>query len=180
MRAVVVYESMYGNTHLVADAIGRGLGAHTEVVSVHDADPAVVAGADLLVVGGPTHVHSLTRESTRHAAAEAAAQPDSALSMDPDSYGAGLREWFEQLPAAGPRGRAAAFDTRMPGPAMVTGRASKGIARRLRHHGYEVVAEPESFLVSRENALVDQEIEHATAWGAALAAVVTDEATPTA
>lgn len=174
MRAVVVYESMYGNTHLVADAIGRGLGDGTEVVSVHEAASDLVTGADLVVVGGPTHVHSLTRESTRHAAADAAAQPDSTLTMDPDSYGDGLREWFDQLPDAGAGIPAAAFDTRMPGPAMLTGRASKGIAKRLHRHGYELVAEPESFLVNKGNTLLDHEIEHATAWGAALAAAVAD------
>lgn len=171
MRAVVVYESMYGNTHLVADAIGRGLGDGTEVVSVHEAAADLVTGADLVVVGGPTHVHSLTRESTRHAAADAAAQPDSALTMDPDSSGDGLREWFEQLATARSGVRAAAFDTRMPGPAMFTGRASRGIAKRLHHHGYELVGEPESFIVSKANTLLDHELEHAVAWGAALAAV---------
>lgn len=173
MRALVVYESMYGNTHHLADAIGQGLGPGARVVSVHEATAELVAGTDLLVVGGPTHVHSLTRGSTRHAAAEAAEQPGSSLAMDPDSYGDGLREWFEQLPTAPSGARAAAFDTRMPGPAMLTGRASKGIARRLRHHGYDLIAEPESFLVSKENTLVDREAEHATAWGTALADAVT-------
>lgn len=179
MRAVVIYESMYGNTHLVADAVGRGLGAGTEVVSVHEADADLMAGVDLVVVGGPTHAHSLTRESTRHAAADAAAQPDSTLTMDPDSYGDGLREWFEQLPDAAPGLRAAAFDTRMPGPAMLTGRASKGIAKRLHHHGYRLVGEPESFLVSKQNTLLDHEIEHATTWGAALAAAAAAEGATT-
>jgi hypothetical protein len=173
MKALVVYESMYGNTHHLADAVGQGLGPGTRVLSVHEATAEIVAGADLLVVGGPTHVHSLTRESTRHAAAEAAEQPGSPLTMDPDSYGDGLREWFEALPSAAEGARAAAFDTRMPGPAMLTGRASKGIARRLRHHGYDVIAEPESFLVSKENTLDPHEVDHATAWGSALAAAIT-------
>ncbi len=177
MRAVVVYESMYGNTHQLADAIGRGLGPGARVASVHEATPELLDGADLLVVGGPTHAHSLTRESTRHAAADAAAQPESPLAMDPDSYGDGLREWFEQLPPPSHAAPAAAFDTRMSGPPMLTGRASKGIARRLRRHGYELIAEPESFLVSKENTLADHEIEHAAAWGAALRASVSDTVT---
>jgi len=56
MRAIVVYESMYGNTHLVAGAIGAGLSTlfDVSVVPVAQADPAVLAGADLVVVGGPT------------------------------------------------------------------------------------------------------------------------------
>ena len=54
MRAVVVYESMYGNTHVVADAIGAGLKTafDVSVVPVSQASPAVLADADLLVVGG--------------------------------------------------------------------------------------------------------------------------------
>jgi hypothetical protein len=42
-------------------------------------------------------------------------------------------------------GRATAFDTRIDAPVALTGRASKGITRMLRHHGFTVVADPESF-----------------------------------
>src|SRR6478735_1788165 len=104
MRAVVVYESMYGNTHVVADAIADGLREHAEVVivPVRDADSADVAGADLVVVGGPTHVHGMTRESTRVSAVTAAAKPGAELTLDagddPDTYSVGLREWFETMP----------------------------------------------------------------------------------
>jgi flavodoxin len=74
---VVVYESMYGNTHLVADAIGAGLETTFDVwvVAVSQADPAVLDGAALVVVGGPTHVHEMSRASTRKAAGEAADRP---------------------------------------------------------------------------------------------------------
>ncbi len=84
MRAVVVYESMYGNTHLIADAIAEGLngpGDDVTVVSVHEATRAVLEGADLFVAGGPTHVHSLTRPSTRKAAVDATEKPDSGLAL---------------------------------------------------------------------------------------------------
>lgn len=171
MRAVVVYESMYGNTHVVADAIAEGLngpGDDVAVVSVHAATPDLLDGADLLVVGGPTHVHSLTRASTRKAAVEAAEKPDADLVLDPDAEGEGLREWFdgvEVLPRA-----AAAFDTRIDASAVLTGRASKGIAKRLRKHGCALVAEPESFLVDKESHLIDHEAERARAWGAQLGA----------
>jgi flavodoxin len=61
MRVVVVYESMYGNTHLVADAVAEGLRSvdrvDAEVVGVAHASAAVLAGAEVVVVGGPTHVH---------------------------------------------------------------------------------------------------------------------------
>ena len=99
MRAVVVYESMYGNTHLVAEAIGAGLGTAIDVtvVPVSQAGQAVLAGADLVVVGGPTHVHGMSRESTRKAAVETADKPDSELKAEPGALGPGLREWFGSL-----------------------------------------------------------------------------------
>jgi flavodoxin len=172
MKIVVVYESMYGNTHLIADAIGTGLQAAGDVmvVPVDGAGAEVLAGADLLVVGGPTHAHGMTRESTRKAALEAAEKPDAGLDVDPDAEGEGLREWFDDLGKVATH--AAAFDTRMEGPASLTGRASKGIAKRLAKHGCALVAEPESFLVTRDNHLEDHEAEHATKWGATLAASV--------
>jgi hypothetical protein len=170
MRAVVVYESMYGNTHLIADAIAVGLAplGVVEVVPVGGATDAVLAGAALVVVGGPTHVHGMTSAMSRKGAVADAAKPDKDLHLDPDAEGPGLRDWFES--ADGLPAKAAAFDTRMPGSAALTGRASKGIAKRLHHHGCELVAEPTSFLVTKDNHLVDDEREHARAWGAELAA----------
>ena len=134
MRAVVVYESMYGNTHLIADAIGAGLRTafDVRVLPVAQARPEVIADADLVVVGGPTHVHGLSRASTRRSAREAADKPGSGLTMDPGAKGPGLRDWFAALGQVGTV--AAAFDTRLDAPAMFTGRASKAIARLLRRH----------------------------------------------
>ena len=167
MNTVVVYESMYGNTHLVADAIADGLrsvdGVRANVLAVSHATEAELAGADLVVVGGPTHVHGLSRPSTRKAAAEDARKPDRDLELEPDAEGEGLREWFDAV--SGLPGRAAAFDTRMDAPAVVTGRASKGIAKRLRHHGCELLDEPHSFLVTKDNHLEDHEVDEARSWG---------------
>src|SRR5690348_5925620 len=111
MRAVVVYESMYGNTHQVADAIGAGLGTafDVSVVPVSQAGPQVLAGTDLVVVGGPTHAHGMSRASTRKAAIEAAGKPVSGLKVEPDALGPGLREWFGSLGSYPVK--AAAFDT---------------------------------------------------------------------
>ena len=167
MRAVVVYESMYGNTHLIADAVADGLRSvgdvDADVVAVGHASSDALAGADVIVVGGPTHVHGMTRPSTRKAAAEAAAEPESEVELEPDAEGEGLREWFDTVSAL-PR-RAAAFDTRMEGPVLVTGRASKGITKRLRHHGCELLDEPRSFLVTKDNHLEDHEVDEARSWG---------------
>jgi len=176
MHAVVVYESMYGNTHLIADAICAGLGAACEarVVPVAEASPALLADAGLVVVGGPTHVHGLSRASSRKAAVEAASKPVSPLKIEPHALDSGLREWFESLgkyPV-----KAAAFDTRMHAPAALTGRASKAIARELRAHGFDLVAQPESFLVTKQDKLEPYEASRAREWGAALAAAVAPRA----
>ncbi len=172
MRALVVYESMYGNTHLIAEEIATGLrdapfDVTVTVVPVRDATEALVRDAEMLVVGGPTHVHGMARPSSRKAALEAAAKPESVLTMEPGAEGPGLREWFDALPDVDVR--AAAFDTRMSGPAMFTGRASKAIAKRLRQHGATLVVNPESFLVDKHTDLMPHEAEHAREWGSHLA-----------
>ena len=170
MQALVLYESMYGNTHMIADAIGAGLKTafDVSVVPVSQASPAVLAGADLVVVGRPTHAHGMSRAATRKGAVKAAGKPASPLTVEPEALGPGLREWFGSL------GRypvkAAAFDTRVHGPAALTGRASKGVARLLREHGFDVVAEPESFLVTKQDRLEPQETARAREWGAKLVA----------
>lgn len=178
MRAVVVYESMYGNTHQVANAIGAGLQTafDVSVVPVSQAGPEVLADADLVVVGGPTHAHGMSRASTRKAAVEAADKPASPLHTEPDALSPGLREWFgalDRYPI-----KAAAFDTRMHGPAALTGRASKGVARLLRAHGFEMVADPESFLVTKQDHLQPEETTRAREWGTRLIASSTPRHSP--
>lgn len=173
MRVVIVYESMYGNTHLVADAIATGIkpAADVTVIPVSEAEPEPLRDADLLIVGGPTHAHGMSRPATRKSAAEAASKPDSGLSLDPDALGPGLRDWLGTL--GHHEAMAAAFDTRVTGPAALTGRASKGIARELRRHGFSLAGEPESFLVTKDNKLGAGEEAHARDWGAQLAAGIT-------
>ena len=130
MRAVVVYESMYGNTHLIANAIGTGLAQvfDVTVLPVAEAGKVVVADADLIVVGGPTHAHGMSRSSTRKGAMEAAAKSEGDLTVEPGADGPGLREWLDALGKSRPHAKAAAFDTRMAMPAAVTGRASRASA----------------------------------------------------
>ena len=99
MRALVVYESMYGYTHEIAGNIEDGLRADYGValVPVAGATTSLVAGADLLVAGAPTHMHGLPSVATRRMAARAAAKDGSALRMDPDAGGPGLPEWLKDL-----------------------------------------------------------------------------------
>jgi hypothetical protein len=166
MRALVVYESMYGNTHAVATDVAAGLRATHQVtlVPVTRATRELVAAADLIVAGGPTHLHGMPTIASRRMAAEAARKPDSGLALDPDADGPGLRAWLEALDAEGVL--AAAFDTRLGGMPVLTGRASRAIARVLTRRGCRVVLAPESFLVSGQSMLLDGEGARACSWGA--------------
>jgi Flavodoxin domain len=175
MKSVVIYESIYGNTHLVADAIAAGLreAGDVTVVPVHEAGASVVDDVDLVVVGGPTHVHGMSRDSTRKAGIEAARKPESGLTIDADAEGTGVRDWLQSLPPT--TALAAAFDTRIDAPAPFTGRASKSIAKQLRDHGHEVIAE-QSFLIAKgkDVHLEPDEETRARAWGASLAEVLAE------
>jgi hypothetical protein len=164
---------MFGNTRQIADAIGTGLAEAciVSVIPVAQAGPEQINETDLVVVGGPTHVHGMTRASTRQGAAKMAEQANSGVKLEPGALAEGLRDWLDELRKSKVRAKAAAFDTRMPGSAALTGRASKGISRALRHHGYELVADPESFIVTKENALEPGEEDRARIWGAKLAAL---------
>jgi len=123
-------------------------------------------GVDLLVVGGPTHAHGLSRSSTRKAAADAAHDPEKGLTLEAQGNGRGLRDWFDDVRDIPARG--AAFDTRVDMASVLTGRAAPGIARRMRHHGSDLVAKPESFLVDKSNHLLPGEEDRARRWGAEL------------
>jgi hypothetical protein len=169
MRALVVYESMYGNTAAIGEGIAASLLARGFDVSagpVSRIDPSATAGVDLLVVGGPTHAHGMSRAATRRTGATDRKNTYPEPTVEP-----GLREWLALLPSGAGR-FAAAFDTRFDKPVFLTGSAAKGIARRLRDRGFGLAADPESFFVTGENRLEDPEPAHATAWGAALAARV--------
>lgn len=175
MRALIVYESLYGNTHIIANSIAEGLrgkACDVTVVPVNRATAELVREADLLVVGGPTHLHGMSSNSSRRMGVDAAPKPGSGLILEPVALGPGLREWLHGI---GPRHghAAAAFDTRLDGPVVFTGRASSGIAHRLLRHGYRLIVSPESFLVDKRTALVGSEANRARAWGAALAFAAT-------
>ncbi|MEO6703157.1 MAG: flavodoxin domain-containing protein [Jatrophihabitantaceae bacterium] len=167
MRAVVVYESMYGNTRQVAQAIAAGLAERLVALAlpVSQAGPLALAGAELIVVGGPTHAWSMSRPATRTSAAEQA--PAKGLVMDESASGIGVREWLATRPGE-PRW-VAAFDTRLNAPAALTGRASRSISQQLRRYQLPILDRPQSFLVSKANKLADGELDRARDWGRLLA-----------
>jgi hypothetical protein len=182
MRALIVYESMYGNTHVVATNIAAGLSARHDVtlVPVTRAAPELVAAADLLVVGGPTHLHRMSTAASRRWAADAARKQGSGLTMDPDADGPGVRGWLEGAGSLGGQNTlAVAFDTRLSGAPLFTGRASRGISRLLAGHGCRMLAAPGSFLVSKKDTLRDGEAARARAWGAMIGAAASDLYAPT-
>lgn len=176
MRVVIVYESLFGNTRRIAEAIEEGVrqshpGADVDCLRVQDANPDLVEAADLLVVGGPTHMRGMTSRMSRkaglHAIKKEAEPKQPHHEPELDAAGPGVREWFQHLPKTHSKLHAAAFDTR--GAAPMSGGAARGIARKLRHHGYELASEPQGFIIEdAEGPLRDGELDRAQAWGAAL------------
>ena len=183
IKITIVYESMFGNSRKVAEAISDGVRearpeAHVECVAVRGASLELIRSTDLLIVGGPTHLGHMTtdfsrkRQISRENKAEAKGQPPHEL--EPETAGLGLREWFHQLPKAqvggvlaGPHRHAAAFDTRL-GSALAGG-AANGIGRKLRRRGYGLVKNPEGFILDDASGPpCAGEIERAKEWGAQL------------
>src|SRR4249919_2469357 len=102
VRAVVVYESVYGNTRAVAEAIAAGLADHADVAlrRVAEVDAEALHGARLLVVGGPTHMHGLATSLSRRMAVKAA-EEDGHTDVEPHaSEEPGLRAWLSALDGA--------------------------------------------------------------------------------
>jgi hypothetical protein len=96
MKALVVYESMYGNRAAVASAIADGLaasGVEVRAWPVTEVDATEVAEAGLLVIGGPTHAHGMTWATTRKTAAS-----DKKNALPHPTVEPGLREWIDELP----------------------------------------------------------------------------------
>jgi HSP20 family molecular chaperone IbpA len=185
MKITIVYESMFGNTHKVAEAISDGVrealpDGDLECVAVGNAAPELIKSTDLLVVGGPTHIRHMATDFSRKmqisAEKKAEAKGEPAHELELDAAGPGVREWFHQLPKAKEGGRAAAFDTRL-GSALA-GDAAYGIAHRLHGHGYYLVKNPEGFILEEAHGPFRAgEIERAKQWGAQLVQVSTSTTT---
>ena len=94
----------------------------------------------------------------------------SQVTLDSGAEGAGLRDWLAGLGQIHTRG--AAYDTRLAGAPMLTGRASKTIAKLLERHGIAPLSPAESFLVTRDNQLRPGEQDRARRWGRKLAALL--------
>lgn len=171
MKIAVVYESIYGNTAAVAEAIADGLRGACDV----DVGPAgdEPADVDLLVVGAPTHAHGLPTSMGRKAlekAAEDAEAKGEPLDYQPTPV---VRQYLDRLPERD--GVAAVcFDTRFEKSRILTGSAAKTMSGKLGRKGYRVISEPESFFVTdTEGPLKEGELERARRWGESLISLTT-------
>jgi hypothetical protein len=166
-RALVVYESMFGNTEKIAGAIVRGLRSEGWNASAVDVrwSTDLPADLDLLVLGAPTHGFSLSRPSTRADAVRQGAAPARAEK--------GLREWLADVGAAGNDSPpVAVFDTRAAKVKRFPASAGRTIAKLARRHGFRVIGRPQGFLVhDTDGPTLAGELERASTWGRSLADV---------
>ncbi|WP_202879285.1 flavodoxin family protein [Nocardioides cynanchi] len=174
VKALVAYESMFGNTERVARAVAAGLrleGCDTTVLDVSRAGAADLADVDLLVVGAPTHGFSLSRPATRR---DAVRQGGRDVVID-----IGMREWLDTLVTASRLPLVATFDTRVTKVRYLPASASRRAARILDDHGHQIVAAPTGFLVHAvPGPLEPHELDRAIAWGRGVATESWSRLTP--
>lgn len=157
MKAMVIYDSVFGNTAQIAQAIGNGLsnapGApeDVELRQIGNVKPEYLVGLDVLIVGSPTRGF----------------RPTPATS-----------DFLKSIPKNALRGvKVAAFDTRFTEEEInshgvvlsklvsVFGYAAKPISDRLEKKGGELAAPPEGFYVDgTEGPLTEGELERAAEW----------------
>lgn len=158
MRSIVVYESMFGNTREVAEAVAQGIEPviPVETLEVGSAPPLQGLVVDLLIVGAPTHAFGLSKESTRRDASERTGR--SLISTGP-----GLREWLDAAQACDLV--VAAFDTHVKKPNL-PGWASHAAEKRLRRLGCRPASKAVTFYVDGlQGPLLTGETERARTWG---------------
>jgi flavodoxin len=151
MNALVIYDSVFGNTEKIAQAIAAALG--TQAVPVSQAEADQLRGFDLLVVGSPTRGFRPTEGIAK------------LLNGLPKNHLAGMR--------------VAAFDTRIVLETIDSkalrflvdkgGYAASTIAKALEKKGGQLAAPPEGFFVTGEQGpLRDGELQRAAAWAGGL------------
>ena len=162
MQAVVVYESHWGNTEAIARAIAEGIGSGTKAMTTDQAIPQVVADADLIVAGAPVMGFRLPTDRI----IEGLSNEDQPPTVNSSS----MRAWLGRLPRG--TGGHAAFETRVWwSPSGATG----AIEKDFRDAGYHPVTAAQRFVVEgKYGPLREGELDRARAWGAELAATISD------
>jgi hypothetical protein len=164
MKALVIYESMFGNTEMVARAIAEGLSERFDVTLADVSTMPRAFGMDLLVIGGPTHAFGMSRPSTREQAVQQGA-------VRPGNAAVGVREYLDCAPLLTGMS-AAAFDTKVDKP-LLPGSAARAIRRQLRRLGCHIVLPAQTFLVRGTTGPLEVgEKKNARQWGETLAATV--------
>lgn len=161
MKAVVVYESLWGNTAAIARAVAEGLGADVSALTTDQATGPAIEGVDLIVAGAPVLGFMLPTERMRE---QIGADPGKAPTP-PDLSHPSLRSWLKELSAG--RGHSAAFETRIWwSPRGATGSISKALEKS----GYRRIARSQRFVVEGAyGPLRAGELERAKRWGTELA-----------
>jgi flavodoxin len=163
MKAIVVYESHWGNTAAIAQAIADGIGPEARAVTTTEATPDLVGDAELVVAGAPVMAFSLPKDSMLESMTK-----DRKAPVAPDVANPSLRAWLDALPHG--TAAAASFETRLrwsPGGATGT------IDDRFRRAGFRTIAKAEKFIVTGSyGPLREGEVERAREWGATLAATL--------
>jgi flavodoxin I len=141
MKALIVYDSVYGNTEKIARAIAEAItpSGEVKVLQAGEANPSELESTDLLIVGSPTH----------------AGRPTPAV-----------QDLLNKVPKL-PQGiKVAAFDTRSQTRlVMVFGYAAGRIARNLKKKGGNLIGSPEGFFVTgTKGPLKEGELERAAGW----------------
>jgi flavodoxin len=140
MKALVVYDSLHGNTETIAKAIGEAIGGDVEVRRAGEVDSSEVGAVDLLIVGAPTH-------------GGRASEP--------------AQDFLNKIPSDALQGvDVAAFDTRMTTVLVrIFGYAAPKIAGKLQKLGGTLVGKPEGFFVTGgKGPLKEGEVERAAGW----------------
>ena len=159
MKALVVYDSVFGNTEKIAQAIAEALrpSGDVEVHRVSDVTPDQLTGLSLLIVGSPTRAFSPTPA---------------------------IKNLVRSIPAGTLRdAKVAGFDTRISvddtGPAVLRllarlfGYAAKPISVGLEKKGGQPAAAAEGFYVTgSEGPLAEGELERAVAWAQQIVAAL--------
>lgn len=164
MRALVIYESMFGNTQRIAEAVGGGLRTELNVETLEVASaPRSTDGYEVILVGGPTHAFTMSTRQSRD---------DSAKKVDGPiiSSGPGIRDWIGGVAPHQDRVQFATFDTRYDKPTWITGSAARRAATRLQRRGFSRLSPAMSFFIEgTAGPLVDGETDRAFEWGERLA-----------
>jgi flavodoxin len=146
MKTLVAFDSVYGNTEIVARAIGEAIPGDVRVLRAGQVQAEDLEALDLLVIGSPTH----------------GALPTEAAQALVDRIGPPPREGA----------RVAAFDTRLTWAFLERwgGFAAPKMADVLESNGWTVAGEPGGFFVKglKKGPLKKGEVERASAWAGTL------------